>query len=583
MIQRKSFFAFLLVITLSSLPLLLSAQKPCDYIKGVTKVTGFITPTCFGFCDGLIVTQAIVPIPTGIPIKYYINNDTSFKTPFFPNLCSGWQQIVSENRLDGCRDTVVTFLPQPDSISLSVKIDTVTCKTGSFTATASGGVGKLNISWNPAPNVHSPKLSDISMGQTYTVTARDEKQCTNTLQVTMPKSKPLNLKTIANDITCKGENSGNIYLFPNGKPPYNYQWADKNGINPNNTSKWEHIKAGFYHVTVTDANGCVEIDTINLKPYPFSSFSILGLEKICPGKSLMLTTNVNATSYLWSTGEMTQSIQINKPGNYTITISDNKGCTAISNKIISQSFDVNTQIKKSICKGESYLFNNQKLTKSGVYQAILPALNSCDSITTLNLEVKPNDTIHQEIIICAGTTGMISTTFKNKLGCDSTVILSTKIAPTLNVTISRKDSTFSIVTPISGVTYQWLWYNKEIIGANSSTFTAKDKGLYSLRITDTNGCVFTSSQLPFGNIATSDISQNNIKIYPNPIQEQLTISSETNIQKVEFYNIIGQVLLSQKIDNQTFTINTNFLTTGIYFIRIYQNNNEFQIFKITKA
>ncbi|HVE61633.1 MAG TPA: T9SS type A sorting domain-containing protein [Chitinophagaceae bacterium] len=67
---------------------------------------------------------------------------------------------------------------------------------------------------------------------------------------------------------------------------------------------------------------------ITINSLPTASISAGGPTTFCPGGSLTLTSSVG-DSYLWSTGETTQSISVNSSGNYTVTVTTN-GCSATS-------------------------------------------------------------------------------------------------------------------------------------------------------------------------------------------------------------------------------------------------------------
>ena len=54
-----------------------------------------------------------------------------------------------------------------------------------------------------------------------------------------------------------------------------------------------------------------------------------GATTFCAGGSVTLTASA-ASSYAWSTGATTQSISVNATGNYTVTVSNASGCSAIS-------------------------------------------------------------------------------------------------------------------------------------------------------------------------------------------------------------------------------------------------------------
>jgi hypothetical protein len=76
---------------------------------------------------------------------------------------------------------------------------------------------------------------------------------------------------------------------------------------------------------------------------------------------------------------------------------------------------------------------------------------------------------------------------------------------------------------------------------------------------------------------------NTIRIYPNPISKNggAIIESEELIQKVEFMDIVGRVLFtSERVNSKTFPIMNLDLPTGIYYVRVYQENEKVKTGKI---
>lgn len=55
-------------------------------------------------------------------------------------------------------------------------------------------------------------------------------------------------------------------------------------------------------------------------------------------------------------------------------------------------------------------------------------------------------------------------------------------------------------------------------------------------------------------------------IYPNPFKDELILRGFNNL-KVDIYNSLGQLLLSQKIQSNDYIINTNNFEPGIYFLK----------------
>jgi len=68
--------------------------------------------------------------------------------------------------------------------------------------------------------------------------------------------------------------------------------------------------------------------------------------------------------------------------------------------------------------------------------------------------------------------------------------------------------------------------------------------------------------------STEDIFANKFSVYPNPSSDVLNIRTNEPIDKVELYNIIGQLIVVKKTTN----INISSLKTGIYILKIYSGN-----------
>jgi hypothetical protein len=98
---------------------------------------------------------------------------------------------------------------------------------------------------------------------------------------------------------------------------------------------------------------------------------------------------------------------------------------------------------------------------------------------------------------------------------------------------------------------------------------------------DTTTC-FTS--LPSG-ITKNNLSDQNIKIYPNPVKDKLTIDVENkNTEDINFSltNSLGQLIdINSKIANTKLEIDTSELPSGVYYLKI-QNNSGQEEFKIIK-
>lgn len=86
---------------------------------------------------------------------------------------------------------------------------------------------------------------------------------------------------------------------------------------------------------------------------------------------------------------------------------------------------------------------------------------------------------------------------------------------------------------------------------------------------------------PSANIQETFTSTNMVKVFPNPFTDQITVSSEVELQKIELIQANGQVLNSLTVSGKDFTFETSQLINGIYFLQV-TNVEGMEIIKIIK-
>lgn len=87
--------------------------------------------------------------------------------------------------------------------------------------------------------------------------------------------------------------------------------------------------AGAFTVAVYDEWGCAAFDTIRIDVLPPPEVQLgSGDTVIVQGASLVLGSYNPDYQYFWSTGDTTSTIRVNEPGVYSVTVTDEAGCTA---------------------------------------------------------------------------------------------------------------------------------------------------------------------------------------------------------------------------------------------------------------
>ncbi len=90
-------------------------------------------------------------------------------------------------------------------------------------------------------------------------------------------------------------------------------------------------------------------------------------------------------------------------------------------------------------------------------------------------------------------------------------------------------------------------------------------------ITVTCDTTYTASFTPLSAIEEESVS--GISIFPNPTSNMLYITSSETISEIEILNVMGQVVMQMDANGNNAICNVSDLSNGIYFIRIYGNEN----------
>ncbi|WP_162271029.1 T9SS type A sorting domain-containing protein [Chryseobacterium glaciei] len=95
---------------------------------------------------------------------------------------------------------------------------------------------------------------------------------------------------------------------------------------------------------------------------------------------------------------------------------------------------------------------------------------------------------------------------------------------------------------------------------------------------------FTQLVCPTSNLAVDEISttSNNLKVFPNPVQDYLTVSFDQKIVSVTVYSATGQQVLTKMINDNKGTIDFSTLTSGVYLVKVNADNNTVKTVKVIK-
>ncbi|MDL2308599.1 T9SS type A sorting domain-containing protein [Bacteroidales bacterium OttesenSCG-928-C03] len=348
-----------------------------------------------------------------------------------------------------------------------------------------------------------------------------------------------------------------------------------------------------------------EMSTITITDEHQVCSRILGNEITVKNSWHTKDTITYCESYFWGDSTYTES------GNYTHVFTASNGCDSTVTLNLTLNNTIPVTIYENAC--ETYEWNDSTYTVSGTYEQSFTLENGCDSVVTLHLTIGHPVTHGFSVTRCGNYTWNDSTytvsgdyvkTFTTPNGCDSTVTLTLVVNPIYDTTIviaacgshSWNDSTYTesgnythtfetvngcdstvtialTINPVYAIqitdsTETGVAYNK--YGFNIENPEART---YTLDLETEAGCdsIITLHLSIISGINDYDATAN-VKLYPNPTNSQVTITSDLIITQIDIYSATGKLVAKRQVNDYNVEHNVSSFTPGVYMIRIYTEN-----------
>ena len=288
-------------------------------------ISSFTNPGCFGDSNGNATVNVV-----GGSSPYTYQWSSGDDMPTATNLSAG-NYAVTVTDAAGCTATAIATLSQPSPLTLNLISKTdVSCygaSDGSATISATGGNGNFSYQWS------SGSVSAVAQGLSgleYTITVTDMNGCTSTSSVTILEPSELTATILSENATCNGFADGSAQVIPaGGISPYQFTWSSGS-----TTSSVTNLLTGSYFITVTDANGCTSLNSVNISEPSAVILSPVSDFVGCVGEELMITAQATGgtgnINYIWSNGvnAATNNIFINGNQIYSVQAFDSIGCSS---------------------------------------------------------------------------------------------------------------------------------------------------------------------------------------------------------------------------------------------------------------
>ncbi len=437
-------------------------------------------------CSNLNNGTASVLASGGIPSYTYSWMPGNFNSASVSNLASGTYTLTTtDNNL--CSAVNFVTITEPQTLSaVFINQTNVSCfggSNGGVTVNASGGTPNYSYNWLPG-NSSSASLLNVQ-ATTYTVTVTDNNGCQfqNNVSITQPAAA-LSVSVSSTPAACFGGASGTLSSIPaGGTGPYTYTWVPGNI----HTQNVQNVLAGTYTLTVTDFNGCTNVQTIGVNEPNQMVLTTSSLNSNCSlpnGEAYVsVTGGVNPSLYQWfpSGGNNDTALAL-LSGSYTVTVTDQNNCTA------SQYVNVNDNTGPSV----SIISSTNVSCFGGNDGTATAVVNSGAGPFTFNWSPYGGN----NPIATGLTAGLYTLVVIDANGCQSLATTSPAISQPAQVQLALTTSNVSCYEGNNGrasviatggtPSYSYLWLPT---GHTFDTISQLTAGNYFLQVTDAHNCI----------------------------------------------------------------------------------------------
>lgn len=514
----------------------------------------------------------------------FTDNNQSSNTSIY-NIYAG-QYFISITDANGC-PIVERDLDKVDPLYIDlVQINSVQCfgnATASIKALTSGGLPGYYYKWynvnDPAVVIGTAETLINAKAGTYYVIATDSfDKSIQSQNITISEPTALANTLTSEYVRCGDLNDWTITsAISGGTLPYTYLW-NTGAKTPNLTE----VVPGNYSLTVTDKNGCnITKNIIITAPAHLDAAENIKIPTCYEGSdSTIIVTTIAGTApftYLWSTGETSNTLSNAKAGTYSIEIKDSKGC------IISRTYTIENPPQDVIDLGAD--------------------VTLCfDQTLTINATINDNQAIYSwtsdkgfkstNAMITVSEPATYTVVVTNKLGCLATdsiqissqnTAISAEFAVSSQVFKNEKIIIVDISNPIPD-DVEWILPASAIIASKDKDYAEisfNEIGEHDITLVTKKGnCVATQTKTiivtegEYENPDETDLQKKfDLKIYPNPSDGKFTVDvmlDKVMPAHIKVYNLSNNQVIDSKYeegkDNYSFNFSLNGLPSGIYFV-----------------
>lgn len=520
------------------------------------------------FCQGDSVVLA-ANTGTGYSYQWYRNNTpVTGSTNDSLTVNTSGQYTVKVTSANGCSNSAnaldITVNPLPVA-TITPSANAAICQGDSLLLTSGSGPRQTYRWFNGPLQITGVAIDQFKARTTgsYSVLVADSNGCEKrSTSVSLTVNSLPSVGTILSGPAafCEG---GSVVIGVPSATNHTYQWYRNSAGVAGAAATYTTNTGGSYQVLVTNTStSCKSTSApvyIVVYPLPAASQTISGPAVFCAGDSTVLSAGTGSLLiYKWIlngqpiAGASASQYPAKIAGRYSVMITDSNSCTRMSD---TQEVKVNPMPGNTITYGSPLSF-----CEGGA--VVLTALADT-GITYQWLKNGQPQGINtpSNIVDASGSYSILQT---NSFNC-------TNVSSPVPVTVwpSPQDPIISMnglqLSTSNFASYQWYRNNQTLINGNTRTILAETNGAYSVEVVNLNGCRAQSAIVFVNNVGIGGHgTKASIRIYPNPVQDVLTITAPFKVNAV-LLDMQGRRMLEQ---GNAQNLSLKDLPAGLYLLQI---------------
>ncbi len=494
---------------------------------------------------GELIGSATVSTTGGTgELTYDWAHEDDLNSPTTSGLPAGTYNVIVLDE-SGCSDELEVIIEGSTAPEVVEDGNTPTScgqSDGAASVSVTGGAAPYSYLWSHDDSIDSESITDLSASN-YTVTVTDTNGCTDEVAITIANQDgPVLAIDATTDATCGQSNGSATVATTGGTGTLTYVWSHDAGIT---SAEATDLPAGDYTVTVTDGNACESLVDITINDTTLPTLTEATNTPASCGSdngslSALAADGTGTYTYVWShDAAITSAEATDLPaGDYTVTVTDEAGCTATVNMTLTG-------------------FPGINITEDAISAASCGESNGTASVAiTDGTEPVSYTWSHDATVTGASASNLpageytITVTDANTCTSEVTVTVANENGPEASGTATAAacastDGTASVTATGGTAPYTYLW--NDPLAQTTANVTGLAPGDYITTVTDANNCIITTTVtvegfIPPPVVTCGDVTDTSVEFLwtavPGAESYEVTINGNTQTVAADELSII---------------------------------------------